>query len=135
MLVIDALKIRSTLENGFVLFRNRCVSFRTLFNPQFYPFLETLLVIYNSLSRMCIQMGYGLRAAQVITVLLQGNRSLLEDVIGQEEIESFAQLMVKNRDPEMLKFLVTICQTDDRALPHNQVDKTFLLVQDVLTSS
>lgn len=70
---------------------------------------------------LCKQMGYGLRAEEVITGLINDNRELLENVIGQEEIMHFANLLTTGRDPKMLQFLAALCHTEGRALAHNQV--------------
>jgi hypothetical protein len=66
-------------------------------------------------------MGYFLRAENVITGLLQGNRPLLEEVIGPDDITYFANLMLEKRDPTLLQFLSELCHANGRALARNQV--------------
>lgn len=66
-------------------------------------------------------MGYGLRAENLITGLLQGNRPLLEEVIGPDDIAYFANLMLEKREPTLLNFLCELCHVNQRALARNQV--------------
>eukprot|EP01135_Chromosphaera_perkinsii_P005608 Nk52_evm22s355 gene=Nk52_evmTU22s355 len=66
------------------------------------------------------QVGYDLYAESTITALIDNNRELLERVIKADEIESFVNLILKDKDPRFMSFLVALCSSKNKAVGGNQ---------------
>ncbi|KAF6028066.1 ITPR3 [Bugula neritina] len=96
------------------------LSMEDLADQRHRPFRHICQLCYRVLKLSQKQIGYDVLAEDTITALLHDNRKLLEKHITASEIETFVNLVRKNRECRFLEYLSDLCVSNNQAIPITQ---------------